>query len=355
MTSAVFRVDGSRRVGMGHVMRCLGFADGLGSVGVRSTFLVRDSNEISIVKRLIRSRGYHVATVPRGSSLQEDARFTVGLASECTLVVTDLCYAEMLEKPDDLSAFHTILKRNAKFVLTLDNGTGINYVSDVIVVPYYRTKPPQYTVDASQTVLVGPSYFIFRPEFIEAAKVPRKIRAIARNLLVTVSSSDAFNLTVKIAHAVVRLDPESVDVKFVIGAGFASAIRRELTGILRGWPGKSEVLIEPGNMGELMLWSDLAITGEGLTKYETAVTGAPSIMISQFDTHSELIREFEKAGTTLHLGAGHDLHEDDIVEAIVRVSKDMNLRRSMSRKGKAMVDGRGVERVIASLPRGVLS
>ena len=104
-----------------------------------------------------------------------------------------------------------------------------------------------------------------------------------------------------------------------------------------------------------MLLSDLAITGGGLTKYETAVTGTPSIILSQVAHQVDLAEEFEKEGTALNLGLGTEVSQEDITEAVTRLSGDGALRAEMSRRGKRLVDGRGVERIISEIPQEVLS
>ena len=56
MKLALFRVDGSHHLGTGHVMRCLAFAQGLGKLGVKSTFIVRDYEPR--ITELIQHYGY---------------------------------------------------------------------------------------------------------------------------------------------------------------------------------------------------------------------------------------------------------------------------------------------------------
>ena len=104
-----------------------------------------------------------------------------------------------------------------------------------------------------------------------------------------------------------------------------------------------------------MLWSDLAITGGGLTKYETAVTGTPSVIISQVAHQAELAKEFEREGTALHLGLGSKVGEEDIAQAVERLLRDDALRAEMSKRGKRLVDGKGIERIISEIPQEVLA
>ena len=103
-------------------------------------------------------------------------------------------------------------------------------------------------------------------------------------------------------------------------------------------------------MADLMLWADIAITGDGLTKYETAVTGTPSIMLSTAGSAKALNLEFERARTTQHLGDGGVVSVETIAEATRQLMSDVARRRKMSENGRAMVDGAGIERIFARLP-----
>ena len=103
-----------------------------------------------------------------------------------------------------------------------------------------------------------------------------------------------------------------------------------------------------------MLSSDLVIIGDGLIKYEAAVTGTPSIMLSRFDSESAPNMIFEQAGTTRHLGDGGQIPVQILAEEIRKILVDAELRRSMSQNGKALVDGKGLTRIIERIPQDVL-
>lgn len=201
---------------------------------------------------------------------------------------------------------------------------------------------------------MGPAYFIFRQEFIDAARVSREIRKDAQNILVTMGASDPLNLTQKVAKALNRLNRILLKLRIVIGPGFATSVKPDLERILKGFEGNYELLLGSNNMADLMLWSDLAITGGGLTKYETAITGTPSIIISHFAEEAKRTEEFEKGGSTLHLGLISEIEEKDVAEAVAKLLADNAVRVEMSKKGRNMVDGKGIERIISEIPQEVL-
>jgi spore coat polysaccharide biosynthesis predicted glycosyltransferase SpsG len=337
-------------------MRSLGLADGLREAGIPVTFLVGEEAG-SLAAEAIGPRGHRCEVIPSAGFL-DDARVTATWAARlgCRLLVTDLCTTQRLTRPAELTAYHETLTRGTRaYVVTFDNGTGVSYASDMVVVPYYRAGTRGGVARGFQTVLWGAEYFVFRPEFVAAAAVPRRLRPTARNILVTIGGSDPYHLSAKVARAVAMLDPATTAVRFVVGAAGAPGVAAEIGASMAEWGGPHEVLHQPRDLARHMLWADIAVTGEGLTKYETAVTGTPSLMISQFDTHGELVRDFEKAGTTWHVGNGRELSVEEIGKALMRLREDRARRGHMSRRGRDLVDGRGVQRVIARLPRGSMS
>jgi len=355
MKSALFRVDGSHHLGMGHVMRCLAFAQGLGRRGVKSIFVIRDYKQR--VTQLTQHYGYDVEIIPRDISFAEDGALTAQFASQygVSLIVNDLSHTENIAHLEEYHRYFEVLGAAHKFMITIDDFTKTDFLHDIQIIPYCGAENMSYKSRKNSKLLLGPAYFTFRQEFIEAAKVRREIRKDAQNILVTMGGSDLLNLTIKVAKALNRLNITSLKLQIIIGPGFETSVKPEVEKVLGDYRGNYGFITESDNMADLMLWSDLAITGGGLTKYETAVTGTPTIIISQIVREAERNREFEKEGTALHLGLGSEVDEQDIVEAVERLLGDYALRAEMAEKGKNLVDGKGVERIISEIPNWVLS
>ena len=355
MKLALFRVDGSHHLGLGHVMRCLALAQGLRKLGVKPLFVIRDYEQR--VTELIQHYGYDVETIPQDSSFTEDASLTSEFASRygVSLIVNDLSHIDNVANLKKYSEYFQALKATNKFMITIDDFTKTDCPHDIQIIPYCGAQNMNYESHGGTKLLLGPAYFIFRQEFIEAAKVSREIRKDAQNILVTMGGSDPLNLTIKTAKALNRLNKTSLNMRIVVGPGFDTMVKPEVEAILEDCPGNCEELTGRGDIADLMLWSDLAITGGGLTKYETAVTGTPTIIISQTVREAEKTEEFEREGTASHLGLGSEVAEDAIVEAVERLVGDCALRAEMAKRGRNLVDGRGIERIISEIPVEVLS
>ena len=353
---ALFRADGSPHLGLGHIMRCLAFAQGLEKIGAKSIFVTRDYEQK--VAEIIRRYKYGVEPIPKSCSFKEDLLLTSGLATrhKAKLVITDLCNSDTLANPGEYSEYLQGLKDKGKFLITIDDLNEIAFPSDIVINPNYGAENMNYESNESTKFLLGPAYFIFRREFIEAAKVDREIKKDVQNILVTMGGTDLLDLTLKVARALSKLGKTfNLNLRIVPGIDYKDAKKRELNETLKNYGGNYELIQGGDNLAELMLWSDLAITGGGLTKYETAVTGAPSILIPQVAHQAEVTKEFERGGTALNLGLGTGIDEADITDAIGRLLRDDTLRAEMSKRGKMLVNGKGIERIISEIPDEVWS
>ena len=68
-----------------------------------------------------------------------------------------------------------------------------------------------------------------------------------------------------------------------------------------------------------------------------------------------ITEQFEKEGTALNLGLGTEVGEEEITEAVAVLMRDYALRAKMSKRGKQLIDGRGIERIISEIPSEVWS
>ena len=348
MKSAVFRADGSSHLGMGHIMRCVAFASSLADMGVSPLFVTKAFDPC--VANVIRANGFDVTEIAPGATPQEDAEQTRVSAASIggMLIVTDLCHREMRVDPRALDDYQRSLA-DGYFTLTITGDLEMDVPADVVVSPYV-TSP---LIRGGKVHLSGPSYFIFRPEFISAACMSRTVNDEAQRVLVTVGGSDEPHLTAKIVRALCALSDPGLSLRVVLGAGYSDQLRGEVKTILKRFDGEYELLDHAANLAEAMLWADLAITGDGLTKYETAVTGTPSIVLSHPASEKSMNHEFEMTGTAVHLGDGILIAVDVLAEEIRQVLGNAPLRRSMSQRGKGLVDGKGLERIISHIPEGV--
>ena len=353
--TALFRADGSRHLGLGHIMRCLAFAQGLEIAGLKSTFITRDFEPK--VPEVIRNYGYDVSPIPANLSMAADMSLTLELASSqgAAIIITDLCNTDILENQAGYGEYLQGLKDSGRFLITIDDLNKMPFPSDILINPNYGASAADYKSSRSTRLLLGPAYFLFRQEFVRAARIDREIKKNARNILVTMGGSDALNLNEKVVRALTQLSGvDKLHLRIVLGINCTGPKEQELSDILQDFAGEYSLIRQSDDIANLLLWSDLAITGGGLTKYEAAITGTPSIIIAQVAHQADLAGEFQKEGTAQYLGLGDAVSEADIAGAVSNLLANDTLRIIMSGKGKKLVDGSGIDRIISAIPGEVL-
>jgi spore coat polysaccharide biosynthesis predicted glycosyltransferase SpsG len=345
---------------MGHIMRCIGLAQGFKKLAVKSVFVVRDY-ECRITDFLC-ANGYEVETISKDSNLTEDASLTLNFAFRhgAKIIITDISNRDTVLNIEAYSEYLKRLKHNGVYLVTIDGFNGdcisdkLAITADMVVVPYYGAENKSYKTNGSTKFLLGTRFFIFTEGFAEAAKTEKQTKETVDNILVSMGGSDPFNYTLKVSNALVRLNRAYLNLKVVIGRGFAADSKPKITDVLEDFKGSYKIINGTDEMAKLMLWADLAIISSGLTVYEAALMSTPSVVLSQYEYQEEVMNRFSKAGSFLYLGCGNNIGEKVISEAVDKLLDDFVLRNRMAESGGNFVDGKGIERIISGIPRELL-
>jgi UDP-2,4-diacetamido-2,4,6-trideoxy-beta-L-altropyranose hydrolase len=102
---------------------------------------------------------------------------------------------------------------------------------------------------------------------------------------------------------------------------------------------------EDRNIEQALFQSDLAITAGGLSAYEALCAGTPLAALSYDSLQQSTICALASEGACIDLGAGDRLDPLRISEMICSLDPDIEKRRSLSARGREIIDGRGAERV----------
>ena len=108
---------------------------------------------------------------------------------------------------------------------------------------------------------------------------------------------------------------------------------------------KINVLNNVENISNVMLECDIAITNSGLTRYELASLGVPSIIISNNKQQAFYCDFFSSFKASIHLGYYNDISEKFIRDKCLELMQKYELRVTMSNSGKKLIDGNGINRI----------
>ena len=187
---------------------------------------------------------------------------------------------------------------------------------------------------------MGPIYFPLRKEFKNDSFVVSKN---ATKILITMGGSDPEKITLKVLSSINKLD-EFYDITVVLGKA-SDILDQDINDIMNDYKGSHTVLCDVENISKLMLECDVAITNNGLTKYELSALGVPSIIISNNKQQALYSDEFSSYGSSVHLGSIGVVSDKYIRESCEGLMQDYKLRLNMSEKGKRLVDSSGLNRI----------
>ncbi len=321
----LFRVDGSRVRGMGHVYRSLAVAEALRE-GSRAEIAFLMSADHAEGIATVSKSGYPVRVFKSGGlevlidSIQDFAPSVVindlPLVEETylrSLARLGTVTINLVDTLDDLER----VSRDAQFVISVMNED--------------RETPEGF--------YGGPAFAILRRHFQGRERVFREKPA---RILLTFGGADPQGLTLKVAKALAPLTRE-VEVLSVAGPAFPhthvfEALQRTL--------GQNLPLVKGVDMqmADLMLDADLVLCSGGMSVYEIAALGAPGVVLAQNAREDRRMREFSRFGTIEYLGLGVDVDETAILDAVRQLLNDPERRREMSGRGRALVDGYGAAR-----------
>jgi UDP-2,4-diacetamido-2,4,6-trideoxy-beta-L-altropyranose hydrolase len=339
------RADASVAMGTGHVMRCFALAQAWQDAGGGAVFAMAQVT-LAIEERLQRE-SIEVKRLKAKAGSADDAQETIALARDeqaCWVVVDGYCFG---------ADYQAALKHAGLKVLFIDdNGHAGHYSADLVLNQNAHANEASYSNrDASTRMLLGPRFAMLRREFTSWREWKRETPTIARKVLVTMGGSDPENLTQRVVEAILS----DGDFETTIVAGGSNPHLAKLRQLVSNSGRAVQLLENASNMPELMADADVAVAGAGTTGWEMCFLGLPALLIVLADNQQGVADELGKLGIAVHLGHASDLTGSAIAAQLQSLADAPAVRREMSQRGRALVDGRGAERVVRAMKSDALS
>jgi spore coat polysaccharide biosynthesis predicted glycosyltransferase SpsG len=335
--SILFRCDASPKIGLGHVVRCLALADELHeNHGATVSFAMRSS---PLASEIVKRRAYPILQPSdSGNGVFDQEAWLHDCMSKSgaqTLVV---------DVRDDLSKLTLdALAGKGAVIAVLDDCSDRRWAADVA---FYPPVPQVQRMDWSGfrgRLCIGWEWLVLRPQF--ALSFPPRNHAKC-SLLIAMGGSDPAGLTLKAVRAVDGLKGDFKST-IILGSGFCHGQSlRELLGQTRR---QFMVREDVSEMGAAMAKADLAICSFGMTAYELAAMGVPSVYACLTADHEESASALVAAGMGISVGVDDQDTETRLSASVERLLVDENARRWMSARARELVDGGGATRVAGLL------
>jgi spore coat polysaccharide biosynthesis predicted glycosyltransferase SpsG len=326
----VFRVAGGPRLGFGHIVRALSLSKAM-QAAPRT-----DMRGTAETKKVAHRLG---AWVKEQSLAAVLAKGDVGL-----LVIDD---------PDARAAAEalTLARRYGAMVASIHDLGLAPIASDLAIdgsLAMLRKVWP--ATDA----LLGPRYTVLDPALLTSgpsAAVGQSMRAQSEGrlrVLVSLGGGPRVTAALRIAREIADANQ---DAWVTLAAGFSARP-------LQTRHPRVRLLESPSWLRSELARVDVAVVAGGVTLYEAALLGVPTVSLAVVAAQMPTIRAFERVGASIAAGclapgdrAAAEKARARAVQAVEALLADEEKRRAMAVQGQQQVDGRGALRVAAALKR----
>jgi UDP-2,4-diacetamido-2,4,6-trideoxy-beta-L-altropyranose hydrolase len=336
----LIRADASVEIGTGHVMRCLALAQAWQDAGGEAVFAMAESTPA--VDQKLQAQGFEIARVGADPGSAEDAENLVALGQRWQpqwLILDSYRFGRQYQRAVRSFPF--------KLLLVDDMGGCERYDADIVLNQNLHAAAEMYSHRAPRTrLLLGTGYAMLRREFVAAREWHRKVPTLARKVLVTTGGSDPLNLASRIVQAVELLSHELLEVRVVVGGSSPHFQSVEACAMRSGKNIRLEV--NPGDMSNLMMWADVAVSAAGSTCWEICMLGLSAIVIETAENQRPLAVELSRRNIASHLPL-ESASSEGIAHSLDSLIRSKERRAQMSRNGRQLVDGLGAGRVVSAM------
>ena len=354
----VFRVDASREIGTGHLMRCLTLADALTLRGVTSCFVSRQhpGHLFDVVRR----RGHALIELPGnreafakgsgapahaawlGCDWRIDAEQTsaeIGQIDADWLIVDnyalDSAWEKSLMAPNRrLMVIDDLADRTHDCDLLLDQ----NLVEDCD--HRYDDKVPGRCAK-----LLGPEFALIQPIFAELRRRGRQTSGRIGRILISFGGVDANNMAGMAVQAFLSLRRPDIEVDLVIGS---SSPHLEQLRAQIGGNSNVSLHCDLPTLAPLMARADLAIGAAGTMTWERLCLGLPALIVTLAANQQPIAKSLQQHGLARWLGQDESMRASEFEQALKEIV-DAGIDPEYAERAYAIVDGLGVGRVSARL------
>ena len=341
--SLLLRADAGVTMGTGHAMRCLALAQAWQDAGGRAHFVMAETTPA--IKNRLLAESVQVESISCIPGTADDSRHTIALAKQQNAVWI------AVDGYQFSADYQRALKAARYKVLFLDDyGHAPRYSADLVLNQNVSAARSLYADREPGTrLLLGPRYCLLRREFSGWRDWKREISPQCHRLLVTMGGSDPDNFTARIIESLPLAGIDDLEATIVIGGS------NPHFGMLKEMAARSgrklTIRNDVTNMAELMAAADVAISSAGSTCWEFCLLGLPALLIDVSANQTPLAKELGRSGCAIHVG-DRTVSLQAIAAQLRRLAGSAELRQSLSRRSRELVDGGGASRVVTVLCGG---
>jgi UDP-2,4-diacetamido-2,4,6-trideoxy-beta-L-altropyranose hydrolase len=343
---AGLRVDGGPSIGLGHLIRCSALAFEFQNRGVEIFIISRTTN---FIKDILNDEFEIIPLKEIEQNQTKEDTWDYGNIEMQAQEIKEI--NEIIKKYDidiliidsyNVSDEYFIeLKKIVPFLCYIDDLNKFKFSVDMIINGNVYAADLKYKSHLSNMkLLLGNNYTILRNEFKNIN--PITIKEQVTSIMITLGGSDPFKLTKRIID-IINSDVilNKYQFNFIIGKGFKDKDE------LRKMKSTNIIFHEiKDNISDLMLNSDLAVSGGGATLYELARCGVPTIAFIIAENQEMLVEKMHSLKCIERIGWYNKVSDDEISNRIKFLVENHSKRHELHNNCLKLIDGLGAERIV---------
>ncbi|MBT8440669.1 MAG: UDP-2,4-diacetamido-2,4,6-trideoxy-beta-L-altropyranose hydrolase [Gammaproteobacteria bacterium] len=356
--TAVFRVDFSDTIGIGHLFRCLTLANALHQKGISCVFISRSDDTNSLIAKaghqLVRLNGKETintdAEVKHASWLstgwQQDAEESLGICKKyksLMLIVDHYALDYKWEK---------VLTDYCKIIVVLDDLADRKHNCQLLIDSNYLRRADEYRklLVKDSEVLAGSEYTLLKPDFTvlrAKAEHQRKATDTIKKVLVFLGGGNTENTMASVLSALSQVSwPVQPQITVVLSSLYKHV--DQVVDRLSEMVFETKLMIDTPEMARLILNADLAVGASGSSTWERCCLGLPSVNILIANNQQYAHKNLGGAGVIEAVKAEEPL-EKAIATSVQVLVSDMKKWHSISERCFSLIDGLGTRRVVSRI------
>lgn len=328
--TVLFRVDGGKvwGISMGHIKSSTLLAEKLKKERNEIVFIMKNYEDgVNFIQR----KGFNVVLI----DIQDNSDET--LINICDKYLPSKIIFDLYTTPYT-SFFDYAKKQNIRTIVFDTKGRCCGDCDILINDSIVRNFTAYNHLKGHSKLYIGPDYFLMEKSY-EFLPIQKNVQEI----LITMGGSDPAGLTLKVVDSL-KNSKDSMIINVVLGPGYTDHDKihnlTEINSIFR-------VFENPAHFIDLLSCQDIVITSGGRTLYECAHLGRPVIILPSIDHEAKTAEEFEKTTGSINVNLWNDKRTPEkIKKTLEEYISNYELRDKISKNGRKLVDGKGLNRII---------
>ncbi len=331
----LFRTDGYKNIGIGHIMRCLALGD-----------MLRDDFQIAFacqkrdddVLNTVRKEGFDLIELPVEDDYDADAETLLKYSDENTILILDgYRFRETYQRT---------VRPHCHKLVCIDDIHSYHFYADMVINHSEHSKYVEYSCEPYTKLCLGAEYALLRKPFLEHSDFKRDIEKPIENVMICMGGADPENQTLRILRAL-ELTKFSLIVNVVIGIANPN-YQKILKWMNHNRASKlSTNLLSNLSASEMcgqFMKNDFLFTPGSTTSWEACCIGIPMIVGMIADNQMGMAEILGKKFAALNVGWYENISLGEISRKFSELKADKNTLQHFLIHQKEMADGRSDSR-----------